>query len=114
MINRRVSLFYRYPLKDFLHMVCPCTLDGVCVVCPDTSELVGQQVSSCIENIIQALPMMIDLGIVMVALRFYGVTYRDGRADYGIYQTWCGDYSMGVPWSVICVPWSYHIFKRIN
>ena len=23
-------------------MVCPCTLDGVCVVCPYTSELVGQ------------------------------------------------------------------------
>ena len=43
MINRRVSLFYRYPLKVFHHMVCPCTLDGVCVVCPGTSELVGQQ-----------------------------------------------------------------------
>ena len=43
MINRRVSLFYRYPLKAFHHMVCPCTLDGVCVVCPGTSELVGQQ-----------------------------------------------------------------------
>ena len=42
MINRRVSLFYRYPLKAFLHMVCPCTLNGVCVVCPGTSELVGQ------------------------------------------------------------------------
>ena len=25
MINRRVSLFYRYPLKAFHHMVCPCT-----------------------------------------------------------------------------------------
>ena len=24
MINRRVSLFYRYPLKAFHHMVCPC------------------------------------------------------------------------------------------
>ena len=43
MINRRVSLFYRYPLKAFHYMVCPCTLDGVCVVCPGTSELVGQQ-----------------------------------------------------------------------
>ena len=43
MINRRVSLFYRYPLKAFHHTVCPCTLDGVCVVCPGTSELVGQQ-----------------------------------------------------------------------
>ena len=43
MINRRVSLFYRYPLEAFHHMVCPCTLDGVCVVCPGTSELVGQQ-----------------------------------------------------------------------
>ena len=42
MINRRVSLFYRYPLKAFHHMVRPCTLDGVCVVCPGTSELVGQ------------------------------------------------------------------------
>ena len=42
MINRRVSSFYRYPLKAFHHMVCPCTLDGVCVVCPGTSELVGQ------------------------------------------------------------------------
>ena len=42
MINRRVSLFYRYPLKAFHHRVCPCTLDGVCVVCPGTSELVGQ------------------------------------------------------------------------
>ena len=42
MINRRVSLFYRYPLKAFHHMVCPYTLDGVCVVCPGTSELVGQ------------------------------------------------------------------------
>ena len=42
MINRRVSLFYRYPLKAFHHMVCPCTLDSVCVVCPGTSELVGQ------------------------------------------------------------------------
>ena len=47
MINRRVSLFYRYPLKAFHHMVCPCTLDGVCVVCPGTSELVGQQTSVC-------------------------------------------------------------------
>ena len=43
MINRRVSLFYQYPLKVSHHMVCPCTLDGVCVVCPGTSELVGQQ-----------------------------------------------------------------------
>ena len=42
MINRRVSLFYRYPLKAFHHMVCPCTLYGVCVVCPGTIELVGQ------------------------------------------------------------------------
>ena len=42
MINRRVSLFYRYPLEASHHMVCPCTLDGVCVVCPGTSELVGQ------------------------------------------------------------------------
>ena len=42
MINRRVSLFYRYPLKVFHHMVCPCTLYGVCVMCPGTSELVGQ------------------------------------------------------------------------
>ena len=25
MINRRVSLLYRYPLKAFHHMVCPCT-----------------------------------------------------------------------------------------
>ena len=46
MINRRVSLFYRYPSKAFHHMVCPCTLDGVCVVCPGTSELVGQQTSA--------------------------------------------------------------------
>ena len=29
-------------MKAFHHMVCPCTLDGVCVVCPGTSELVGQ------------------------------------------------------------------------
>ena len=29
--------------NTFHHMVCPCTLDGVCVVCPGTSELVGQQ-----------------------------------------------------------------------
>ena len=43
MINRRVSLFYRYPLEASHHMVCPCTLYGVCVVCPGTSELVGQQ-----------------------------------------------------------------------
>ena len=28
MINRRVSLFYRHPLKAFHHMVCPYTLDG--------------------------------------------------------------------------------------
>ena len=42
MIIRRVSLFYQYPLEASHHMVCPCTLDGVCVVCPDTSELVGQ------------------------------------------------------------------------
>ena len=42
MIKRRVSLFYRYPLEASHHMVCPCTLDGVCVVCPGTSELVGQ------------------------------------------------------------------------
>ena len=42
MINRRVSLFYRYPLEASHHMVCPCTLDSVCVVCPGTSELVGQ------------------------------------------------------------------------
>ena len=43
MINRRVSLFYRYPLKAFHHMVCPRSLYGVCEVCPGTSELVGQQ-----------------------------------------------------------------------
>ena len=43
MINRRVSFFYRYPLKAFHHMVCPYTLYSVCVVCPGTSELVGQQ-----------------------------------------------------------------------
>ena len=42
MINRRVSLFYRYPLEVSHHMGCPCTLYGVCVVCPGTSELVGQ------------------------------------------------------------------------
>ena len=42
MINRRVSLFYRYPLEASHHMVCPCTSYGVCVVCPGTSELVGQ------------------------------------------------------------------------
>ena len=42
MINRRVSLFYRYPLEASQHMVCPCTLYGVFVVCPGTSELVGQ------------------------------------------------------------------------
>ena len=42
MINRRVSLFYRYPLEVSHHMVCPCTLYGVCVVCPGTSALVGQ------------------------------------------------------------------------
>ena len=46
MINRRVSLFYRYPLKAFHHMACPCTLVGVCVVCPGTSELVGQHLVS--------------------------------------------------------------------
>ena len=45
MINRRVSLFYRYPLKTFHHMVRLCTLYGVCVVCPGTSELVGQHMS---------------------------------------------------------------------
>ena len=42
--NRRVSLFYRYPLEASHHMVCPCTLYGVCVVSPVTSELVGQQI----------------------------------------------------------------------
>ena len=42
MINRRVSLIYQYPLKALHHMVCPCTLDGVRLVCPGTSELVGQ------------------------------------------------------------------------
>ena len=42
MINRRVGLFYRYPLGASHHMVCPCTSDGVWVVCPGTSELVGQ------------------------------------------------------------------------
>ena len=42
MINRRVSLFYQYPLEASHHMVCPCTLYGVCVVCPGTSELVSQ------------------------------------------------------------------------
>ena len=43
MINRRVSLFYRYTLEASHHMVCPCALYSVCVVCPGTSELVGQQ-----------------------------------------------------------------------
>ena len=43
MIDRRVSLFYRYPLEASHHMVCPCTLYGACVVCPGTSELVSQQ-----------------------------------------------------------------------
>ena len=52
MINRRVSLFYRYPLKAFHHMVCPCTLYGVCVVCPGTSELVGQQQTNKCEEIL--------------------------------------------------------------
>ena len=41
--NRRVSLFYQYPLEASHHMVCPCTLYGACVVCPDTGDLVGQQ-----------------------------------------------------------------------
>ena len=41
--NKRVSLFYRYPLEASHHMVCPCTLHGACVVCPGTGELVGQQ-----------------------------------------------------------------------
>ena len=42
MINRSVSLFYRYPLEASHHMVCLYTLYRVCVVCPGTSELVGQ------------------------------------------------------------------------
>ena len=59
MINRRVSLFYRYPLKAFHRTVCPCTLDGVCVVCPGTSELVGQHIQDifdqiCSRDILQA------------------------------------------------------------
>ena len=53
MINRRVSLFYRYPLKVFHHMVCPCTLYGVCVVCPGTSELVGQQQAGSLLAVLQ-------------------------------------------------------------
>ena len=66
MINRRVSLFYRYPLKTFHHMVCPCTLVGVCVVCPGTSELVGQQsfepstglIRSTISSMVLSMPSM--------------------------------------------------------
>ena len=46
MINRRVSLFYRCLLEVSHHMVCLCTLYGVCVVCPGTSELVGQHQKS--------------------------------------------------------------------
>ena len=46
MINRRVSLFYRFPLRAFHHMVCLFIWYDVCVVCPGTSELVGQH-SSC-------------------------------------------------------------------
>ena len=42
MINRRVSLFYQYPLEASHHMVCLCTLWSACVVCPGTGELVGQ------------------------------------------------------------------------
>ena len=53
MINRRVSLFYRYPLKAFHHMVCPCTLYGVCVECPGTSELVGQHPAPGLPQMVQ-------------------------------------------------------------
>ena len=42
MINRRVSLFYRYLLESSHHIVCPCTLYSACVVRPGTSELIGQ------------------------------------------------------------------------
>ena len=50
MFNRRVSLFYLYPLEASHHMVCPCTctLYSACVVCPDTGELVGQQYTHCL------------------------------------------------------------------
>ena len=41
--NRRVSLFYRYPLEASSHMVCSCTLNSAGVVCPGTSALVCQQ-----------------------------------------------------------------------
>ena len=44
MINRRVSLFYRYPLEVSHHMVCLCTLYSACIVCLGTSELVGQHI----------------------------------------------------------------------
>ena len=57
-INRRVSLFYRYPLEVSHHMVCPCTLDGACVVCPDTGELVGQQCQSASEADCELLPLV--------------------------------------------------------
>ena len=41
--NRRVSLFYLYPLEASHHMACPCTLYSSCVVFPGTGELVGQR-----------------------------------------------------------------------
>ena len=50
MINRRVSLFYRYPLEASHHIVCQCTSYGVCAVCPGTSELVGQLVSMTLNS----------------------------------------------------------------
>ena len=43
MINRRVSLFYQYPLEVSHPMVCPYTLWSACVACPGTGELGGQQ-----------------------------------------------------------------------
>ena len=64
MINRRVSLFYRYPLKAFHHMVCPCTLDGVCVVCPGTSELVGQQwIQTLFKHLSGSLQLTVSEGV---------------------------------------------------
>ena len=48
MINRRGSLFYRYPLEASHHVVFPCTLESAYVVCSGTSELVSQQAWSLV------------------------------------------------------------------
>ena len=61
-------------------MVCPCTLFGVCVVCPGTSELVGQQIKGAKENDIKHLNNISFLAMAIKASTAYTPKHRQEQA----------------------------------